>query len=815
MSIVLVESRFAKKPHRPCGIKIAAWSFLLYALLSDAPIYPDIQSISPNSQFAPLVKITNADNQLKVCSDTNDTKEKLESDTTFLYTAFFVSRGLEAGLSLSDLRRIIKLPNCSRVKIEKIDIQDGVYITYRQRPGSSAKVFHYFRNKSRARTFNHIEVGSRSFRRIFVEELSCEKYKEITEENNRAGPLPVSEVLKCLTYNFKGKATVSEYAKKMEISPQKVYRSLDLLAQMGLVTANTAMSGGYEYRITDDLMDNTAERRRVLEILARHNDGKNRKDIEAIQGKLNYTVIDSVKAYEPARVLFSPDGSSLGSLSKEIANAHNAIDIVMYNFKSDVLLSALKNRRPGVRVRIVLNKDQADDDISKKLVKCGVNIMYDSRNGLMHDKFIIVDKKVVVTGSSDWDEKAGKINEDSLVLTQYADGFQEEFDYLWGGEKRLLPRNLSPPDGVRAYFSSQCECETAIINSIHKAKIRKLEHPAEDTSIRIAQHSFTNKKIAKALFDARESGVNIQILLDPSQQKKGIIKKYFCDLQKKAERQEAVSGINNYRRGDISITYDRVSKRLMSNEFVVIGNETVTGSYDWDGKKTKERESLVFIPCAVKEYKEKFDSLWKESYKTIVIDRGQKAKKGPGGDGEKGRWVSVPVKYDELNENNSYELFGESHNTVKFNIKDRLQYDTAPPEIAKKLMAELGQNAENFDGPMKVYVAKKNIFINRFFHCDENGTKVEKKSWIEGRWFSDSSYDDPADAIKNFYFVDWNNAQMRLNSIIKKGCYFIWGGIKNGGKGVYQIYIPFDAINRKEVIFCLDRIERFIPPRRN
>lgn len=815
------ENSSGKRPHGPWGIRITTWSFLLVLLSGNASLYSETHTISPNSNFAPLMKITNTGNGFKVCSDAKNVQEKFENDTAFLYTTFCVSKGMEDNLSLTSLRRAIQLPDRNKARIEKIDMQDGLYITYRNTPESRVRVLHYFRNEKRAKTSKCIKVETRPFRRIFVEELSSEEYKNITKENTRGKPLPAGEALRYLVYGLNGKATVLAYSKKMEISPQAAYRSLRLLADLGLVTVSTARTSGYEYRVFGDFASDTTEQRRVWDIISKYNDGKNRKDVEAIKGELKYMIMDSVKAYEPARVLFSPDGRCMSSLAKEISGAHKAIDIAMYNFKSDTLLKALQNRRPGVKVRIVLNKNQVNKDMSQKLVKCGVNILYDARSGRMNDKFMIVDKKVVATGSYDWDEKAEKLNEESLLLTQYTEAFQTEFDYLWEGEKRMSPRCLSPPDGVRAYFSPGSHYEGAIIESIQKAKAYKLEHPKEPHRIRIAAHYFTNENIARELFVAKEIGVNVQILLDKNQARKAKLQKYLTGLEKKTRHEESLGGVENPWRGSLEITYDRLPGRVMHDKFAVIGNETIAGSYNWlSAAENKNRENLIVIPGAVKEYEAKFDFLWKDSYDVTVIDPGAGtsviSKEPRKNCNEKGRWVSVSPDRIKLNEDNSYEMFVKDNEVVKFDVNDTLQYIRGPPdltddirEIFRRAMEKVGQN---FEGPITICKANKNILLNRFFHCDKFGKKVDKKSWIEGGWYSDSCYDYPEDAVKNFYFLDYNNAEMRLNVIIKKGSYFALGGIKNGGEGILQMYVPPDLAKaeKKPVIFCRDRIERFI-----
>jgi len=108
----------------------------------------------------------------------------------------------------------------------------------------------------------------------------------------------------------------------------------------------------------------------------------------------------------------------------------------MYTFTNSRIAWALvKAYERGVRVRVLLDGQQASDKYSKGtfLSKRGIFVVYDRMPGLMHNKFCIIDDKIVITGSYNWTATAEEKNEENLlVIHDYnvAKVYKERFNYL-------------------------------------------------------------------------------------------------------------------------------------------------------------------------------------------------------------------------------------------------------------------------------------------------------------------------------------------------------------------------------------------------
>jgi phosphatidylserine/phosphatidylglycerophosphate/cardiolipin synthase-like enzyme len=147
-------------------------------------------------------------------------------------------------------------------------------------------------------------------------------------------------------------------------------------------------------------------------------------------------------AYADTRVFFSPDGGCQNAVISEIKKSKASIDIAMYSFTSREIAQALveaKDRK--VRVRIVLDKAQENETYSKGryLFKRGFDVRYDTGLGLMHNKFAIIDDRVVITGSFNWTASAEDRNEENLLILadqEIIKAYKKRFEYLFGKARK-------------------------------------------------------------------------------------------------------------------------------------------------------------------------------------------------------------------------------------------------------------------------------------------------------------------------------------------------------------------------------------------
>jgi phosphatidylserine/phosphatidylglycerophosphate/cardiolipin synthase-like enzyme len=129
----------------------------------------------------------------------------------------------------------------------------------------------------------------------------------------------------------------------------------------------------------------------------------------------------------------------------------------MYYLSSGKIARALVDARGrGVSLRIVLDQSQEIESSSKSgyLIKHGFDIKYHLGFGLMHNKFAVIDSRVLITGSFNWTRTAEEKNEENLLIIrdqQTIEKYTERFEYLWN-TSRLDLRNAKSFDVLPAWF---------------------------------------------------------------------------------------------------------------------------------------------------------------------------------------------------------------------------------------------------------------------------------------------------------------------------------------------------------------------------
>jgi len=120
-----------------------------------------------------------------------------------------------------------------------------------------------------------------------------------------------------------------------------------------------------------------------------------------------------------AQVYFSPNGGCQDVIISEIRKSQKSIDIAMYYLTSrEIAQELVKAKDRVVVVRIVLDKSQETQKYSKSryLIKRGFDVKYHAGSGLMHNKFAVIDSKVLITGSYNWTPTANEKNEENLLI---------------------------------------------------------------------------------------------------------------------------------------------------------------------------------------------------------------------------------------------------------------------------------------------------------------------------------------------------------------------------------------------------------------
>ncbi len=143
---------------------------------------------------------------------------------------------------------------------------------------------------------------------------------------------------------------------------------------------------------------------------------------------------------------FSPTEKCSNHIIREIDQAQREILVAVYAFTSyDLAWTLVKANKRGIKVRVVLDEEFDQENSYSKgsfLGQHGLQIRRVSgltrRNqdsGLMHQKFAVIDRKVILTGSYNWTASAENFNDENLLLFRdagpLAEEYRKEFFRLW------------------------------------------------------------------------------------------------------------------------------------------------------------------------------------------------------------------------------------------------------------------------------------------------------------------------------------------------------------------------------------------------
>jgi phosphatidylserine/phosphatidylglycerophosphate/cardiolipin synthase-like enzyme len=127
----------------------------------------------------------------------------------------------------------------------------------------------------------------------------------------------------------------------------------------------------------------------------------------------------------PVETYFSPDDGVQEAMLKVIAQADSSIVFMAYSFTSDELADALIERyKKGVQVQGVMDEDQIQSNTGgeyENFLRAGIPVTQDDIPGQMHNKVMIINGEIVITGSYNFSKNAEKRNDENVLVIHSRD----------------------------------------------------------------------------------------------------------------------------------------------------------------------------------------------------------------------------------------------------------------------------------------------------------------------------------------------------------------------------------------------------------
>lgn len=135
---------------------------------------------------------------------------------------------------------------------------------------------------------------------------------------------------------------------------------------------------------------------------------------------------------------FCPEDHCSNVVIYWVSRANKSIDLAMYSFTLDSIGDALiEAHKRGVAIRVIFERSQVNQwSEYNRLKSAGIQVMLDENDNYMHNKFMVIDGKVVLTGSYNYSKQADAQNDENLIVIEdkgVAKAYEDEFNEMWSG----------------------------------------------------------------------------------------------------------------------------------------------------------------------------------------------------------------------------------------------------------------------------------------------------------------------------------------------------------------------------------------------
>lgn len=319
-----------------------------------------------------------------------------------------------------------------------------------------------------------------------------------------------------------------------------------------------------------------------------------------------------VAAYRPTveentQITLNDPNGPAPQLIRLIDSARTSLDGAFYDIRHmDIVHALVRAQKRGVRVRLVTEKDNLHEfqpcptpsspirEAIRTLEIAGIPIVPDNRSGLMHHKFLVVDRTQVWTGSTNLTRSSlFQHNNDAILLrsTQLATNFTVEFERLFTEQSFGPPRQTTYPSvkignsTINTYFSPRGGGQQAILAELSAAR----------KSVAFMAFSFTDKPMGDILLQKHQQGLKVEGLFD------ACLTASQYSLYHPLQR----AGVFVQRDGN---------QALLHNKVMIIDDQTlITGSYNFSqSAEMTNNENFLIIknaPETVRSYRAEFERL--------------------------------------------------------------------------------------------------------------------------------------------------------------------------------------------------------------
>ena len=278
----------------------------------------------------------------------------------------------------------------------------------------------------------------------------------------------------------------------------------------------------------------------------------------------------------------SPQGTGGidGPLVEAINAARLSVDVAAYSITLNSVRNALLNAHDrGITVRIVMESTNMDTSDVQRLLEAGVPIRGDNRQGLMHDKFMVIDRSEVWLGSMNFTDSGTYDDNNHMVRvrsTKFAENYSTEFNEMFERNSfgpdviAATPNPSITLDGTRVdtYFSPDDHVLNALYTLLSKS----------EESIYFLAFSFTSNELGAIVREKAEAGLDIKGVMDEEQVASNTGTEY-----------------DPFRQAGLDVRIDGIDGQMHHKLFIVDEEIVVLGSYNFSRSAEENNDENIII----------------------------------------------------------------------------------------------------------------------------------------------------------------------------------------------------------------------------
>jgi phosphatidylserine/phosphatidylglycerophosphate/cardiolipin synthase-like enzyme len=290
-----------------------------------------------------------------------------------------------------------------------------------------------------------------------------------------------------------------------------------------------------------------------------------------------------------------------GPLVEAIDAAHLTIDVAAYSLTLNSVRNALiRAHDRGVNVRVVMESTNMDKSDPQKMVEAGIPIIGDNMDGLMHDKFMVIDRSEVWMGSMNFTDNGTYDDNNNLFRirsAKMAENYTKEFEEMFKDNKfgpNVVAETPFPDltiDGteVKTYFSPDDGVLNALVPLLSSA----------EKSIYFLSYSFTSNEMGDVVRQKAVDGLDVKGVMDAEQVVSNQGTEY--DLFKQA---------------GMSVRLDGNEGLMHHKVFVIDGKIVAFGSYNFSKSAEENNDEnliIVYSEPIAQQFIQEFYRVWNQA----------------------------------------------------------------------------------------------------------------------------------------------------------------------------------------------------------